>query len=482
MSFNSLPYLIFIICVCVLHYIFKPKYRNAILLAASYFFYMYIDPRYAVFLLFSTAASYAFARIMEQDDEKRRKFWLIIGIVISLGLLFAVKYLSFLNESISSLLSVFHLSALPRINLIIPIGISFYSFTVTGYLIDVYRKKNQAERNFIDYALFVSFFPQLLSGPIERASNMLVQYKAPRAFNFDNLKAGLLRFLWGLFKKMVIADQLAIIVNSAYSSLAERSSLYILIAVVAYSLQIYVDFSAYSDMAIGSARLLGLNLMDNFDSPYLSSSVKGFWRRWHISLTSWFKDYLYIPLGGSRCSKSRHLLNIFIVFAVSGLWHGASLTFLIWGILNGMYLIIGQLLHPINNKLTRLLKIGEKNKIFNFLKGIFTFVLITFSWIFFRSEDMNQAILVIRSLFTNGGTNITLNLLKIDAYSMVTLGVSLLVLVLVDVLARKKDLLTVINRKLWLIYGICFVLIAVTILFGVYGPGYDPLDFVYFKF
>ncbi|HPJ75956.1 MAG TPA: MBOAT family O-acyltransferase, partial [Clostridia bacterium] len=320
-----------------MHYLVRPKYRNTILLAASYFFYVYIDPRYSVFLIFSTLMSYMFARLIQKDIQKRKKFWFIISILVSIGLLVIVKYLGFFTSSISSLLANLQLPVLPNLNIIVPIGISFYSFTVTGYLIDVYRNKVTAEKNIIDYALFVSFFPQLLSGPIERASNMLFQYKRTRKFSFENLKTGMIRFLWGLFKKMIIADQLAIIVNNTYSVLPNSSSLNVIIAIFAFSLQIYIDFSAYSDMALGSAKLLGLDIMENFDSPYLSSSVRNFWRRWHISLTSWFKDYLYIPLGGSRCSNIRHLLNIFIVFAISGLWHGASFTFLIWGIINGIY-------------------------------------------------------------------------------------------------------------------------------------------------
>ncbi|HXK71223.1 MAG TPA: MBOAT family O-acyltransferase [Clostridia bacterium] len=482
MSFNSLPYLIFIICVCLLHYLVRPKYRNTILLAASYFFYVYIDPRYSVFLIFSTLMSYMFARLIQKDIQKRKKFWFIISILVSIGLLVIVKYLGFFTSSISSLLANLQLPVLPNLNIIVPIGISFYSFTVTGYLIDVYRNKVTAEKNIIDYALFVSFFPQLLSGPIERASNMLFQYKRTRKFSFENLKTGMIRFLWGLFKKMIIADQLAIIVNNTYSVLPNSSSLNVIIAIFAFSLQIYIDFSAYSDMALGSAKLLGLDIMENFDSPYLSSSVRNFWRRWHISLTSWFKDYLYIPLGGSRCSNIRHLLNIFIVFAISGLWHGASFTFLIWGIINGIYLIIGQVLSPVYSKIKEKVKINENNRLFLLIKGVFTFMLISFSWIFFRSEDIEQAFLVIKKGFTSSQPLLNYQQIGISLSNMIVLGASLLLLSYVDVFTRKNDLISEINKKLWLTYAICLALIISVLIFGVYGPGYDPIDFVYFKF
>lgn len=482
MSFNSLPYIIFIIVVCVLHYIVRPKYRNTVLLAASYFFYIYIDPRYVFFLIFSTVSSYFVSRIMERDVEKRRKFWLILGIVLNIGLLFTFKYLNFLGSSISGLLLQLNMPILPRINLIIPIGISFYSFTVTGYLIDVYRKKSSPEKNIIDYALFVSFFPQLLSGPIERASNMLIQYKKTRKFNFINLKTGMTRFLWGLFKKMIIADQLAIIVNGTYGSLSDKTGVNVIFAVIAYSLQIYVDFSAYSDMAIGSARLLGLNIMENFDSPYLSSSVKTFWRRWHISLTSWFRDYLYIPLGGSRCSKIKNIFNILIVFTVSGLWHGASVTFIIWGAVNGLYLVIGNIMSPLYKKIKNFLNIKDSCNIINLIKGVVTFILISFTWIFFRADNMEHAFSILSAVFGKTTGIFSVESLGVDVYSLIILGISIALLLIIDILARKTDILDVINKNVWLTYMVCFLMIIAILLFGLYGTGFDPLDFVYFKF
>ena len=281
---------------------------------------------------------------------------------------------------------------------------------------------------------------------------------------------------------MIIAEQLAIIVNNTYSVLPDSSSLNVIIAIIAYSLQIYIDFSAYSDMALGSAKLLGLDIMENFDSPYLSSSVRNFWRRWHISLTSWFKDYLYIPLGGSRCSKIRHLTNILIVFAISGLWHGASFTFLIWGIINGIYLIIGQVLSPVYSKIKEKVKINESSRLFLLIKGVFTFMLISFSWIFFRSEDIEQAFMVIKTGFTSSQPLLNYQQIGINTNNLIVLGISLLLLSYVDVFTRRMDLISEINKKLWLTYAICLILIISVLLFGVYGPGYDPIDFVYFKF
>jgi D-alanyl-lipoteichoic acid acyltransferase DltB (MBOAT superfamily) len=365
--------------------------------------------------------------------------------------------------------------------MLLPIGISFYTFTVTGYLIDVYRKKSSAEHDFICYSLFVSFFPSLLSGPIERFDNIMPQLKTKHAFTSDNIKAGILRFLWGLFKKMVIADQLAIIVNAVYGSPLEYSGLQTVLAVCAFSIQIYCDFSAYSDMAIGSASMLGFTLTENFDAPYLTTSVKGFWRRWHISLTSWFRDYLYFPLGGSRCSKVRSIFNVLIVFLVSGLWHGAGVTFVIWGLLNGLYQIIGDILAPLKKMMRSFLHISDKNIIIKVFQYIFTFMLITVSWIFFRSESVDKAFIMIRQIFI-GSEGFSLLNIGLSAAELIEVCIFVAVLGVIDALSKKYQLEKKVNDTTWLRYAVYFILIMIILVFGAYGPGYDPQDFVYFKF
>ncbi|MFA7673022.1 MAG: MBOAT family O-acyltransferase [Clostridia bacterium] len=481
MSFNSWQYLIFLVVTIVLYYLFRQKYRNYILLVASYFFYMCAVPKYALLLLFSTIISYIFARILEKEPGDKRKAWLVIGLILCMMPLFFLKYFDFFGECISSILVPLGFSVLPRLDILLPIGISFYTFTVTGYLIDVYRKKSAAEHDFICYSLFVSFFPSLLSGPIERFDNMMPQLKTKHTFTSDNIKTGILRFLWGLFKKMVIADQLAIIVNAVYGSPLEYSGLQTVLAVCAFSIQIYCDFSAYSDMAIGSASMLGFTLTENFDAPYLTTSVKGFWRRWHISLTSWFRDYLYFPLGGSRCSKVRSMFNVLIVFLVSGLWHGAGVTFVIWGLLNGIYQIAGDILAPVRKSIRSFMHISDKNIVLKAFQYVFTFILITVSWIFFRAESVDKAYMVIRQIFT-GSEAISLAGIGLSLAELIEVCIFIAILGVIDALSKKYQLEKKVNDTVWLRYAVYLILIMIILIFGAYGPGYDPQDFVYFKF
>jgi D-alanyl-lipoteichoic acid acyltransferase DltB (MBOAT superfamily) len=438
-------------------------------------------PKYALLLILSTLVSYIFARIIDKEPCGKRKVWLIIGLILCMAPLLFLKYFDFFGECISSILVPLGFSILPRLDMLLPIGISFYTFTVTGYLIDVYRKKTAAEHDFICYSLFVSFFPSLLSGPIERFENMMPQLKTKHIFTTDNIKAGILRFLWGLFKKMVIADQLAILVNSVYGSPLEYSGWQTLLAVCAYSIQIYCDFSAYSDMAIGSASMLGFRLTENFDAPYLTTSVKSFWRKWHISLTTWFRDYLYFPLGGSRCSKARSMFNVLIVFLVSGLWHGAGVTFVIWGLLNGIYQISGEILAPVKKSLRSFMHISDKNKVLHVFQYVCTFLLITVSWIFFRAESVDQALIVIKQIFTGSGAASQAGM-GLSLAELIEVCIFVIALGVTDALSKKYELEKKVNDTLWLRYAVYLILIIIILIFGAYGPGFDPQDFVYFKF
>ena len=316
MSFTSLGYLVFLIITAFLCYKLNPKGRNILLIAANYGFYSLYGTEHLPFLLGSTLFTFFAAKLIAAFEGKKRKAYLIAALVLNLGLLFVFKYLEFFIQVLQGALKAFGIDAgLSLPELILPAGISFFIFQTTGYLMDVYRKKHPPEKNFIDYALFASFFPALISGPIQRAGEMLPQYKKKQPFLYENIKAGALQFVWGAFKKMVIADPLAVFVNAAYSQPEGASGFQLAAAAVFYSIQIYCDFSAYSDMAIGSARLMGIRLPKNFDNPYFSASMQEFWRRWHISLSTWFRDYLYIPLGGNRKGKWRLYLNIIIVFS-----------------------------------------------------------------------------------------------------------------------------------------------------------------------
>ena len=333
MNFNSFEYAIFLPIVFFIYWNVPHRYRWGLLLLASYYFYMSWNPKYVVLILGTTVVSYAAARLLERTEKERyKKFIVLSTVLICLTVLFFFKYFNFLSLSVVEVCSRLAIPLHPlTLQVLLPVGISFYTFQTLSYVIDVYKGSVKAERHFGYYATFISFFPQLVAGPIERTRNLLPQLKAERIFNYDEAVYGLRLMAWGFFKKLVVADNAAIIVDKVYGSLDKCTGFDLLAAIFLFTMQIYCDFSGYSDIAIGSARLLGIKLMTNFKSPYFSSSLKEFWGRWHISLSTWFRDYLYIPLGGNRCSKFRHNLNLMLTFLVSGLWHGANWTFVFWG-------------------------------------------------------------------------------------------------------------------------------------------------------
>lgn len=333
MLFNSLPFMVFLPIVFALYWLLPHKYRWILLLLSSYYFYMSWNAKYIILILFTTGVSYGAALLLEREKvSARRKAVLLLSAVCCLGMLFFFKYFNFFSESVASVLNRFAIPINPiALKIVLPVGISFYSFQTLSYVIDVYRGNVRAERHFGIYAAFISFFPQLVAGPIERTGNLLPQIKKKQVFCYDTAVYGLKRMLWGFFKKMVIADNLAQYVDMVFAEPSGFQRTDILIAVFFFTIQIYCDFSGYSDIAVGTAKLLGINLVSNFKSPYFSTSVREFWKRWHISLSTWFRDYVYIPLGGSRCGRARQILNLLITFTVSGLWHGANWTFLVWG-------------------------------------------------------------------------------------------------------------------------------------------------------
>lgn len=339
MLFNSIHYLFFFPVVMLLYFALPLRFRNGMLLIASYYFYMSWIPRYAVLILFSTASTYAAACLIDaMTSRRKRTAALAANIAVNLLILAVFKYSSFIVELTNAFLAGIGADAnLAAPSLLLPVGISFYTFQSLGYSIDVYRRTIPHEKNFITYALFVSFFPQLVAGPIERATNLLPQFKEVMTFEHDRAVNGMRRILVGMFKKVVVADFIAEFVNGSYAHFDELAGITLLLATVLFAVQIYCDFSGYSDIAIGSAEVLGFRLCNNFRTPYFSSSIGEFWSRWHISLSTWFRDYVYIPLGGNRVTPSRRCLNTFITFAISGLWHGAGLNFIAWGTVHGLY-------------------------------------------------------------------------------------------------------------------------------------------------
>ena len=407
MIFNSLGFLIFYPVVLLLYFALPKCCKWPVLLAASYYFYMYWNWKLVFLILFTTVVSYISAIIIEKTENKnRKKFWLAMTLITSLGVLFFFKYFNFLADSAVSIWNLFGGEAdFIALKLMLPVGISFYTFQTLSYVIDVYRGDSKAEKHFGWYALFVSFFPQLVAGPIERPDNLLPQLKATHKLEADNAFVGLQKMAIGFFKKIVVADLIAEFVNAVYNNPTESTGLGIVIASVLFSVQIYCDFSGYTDIAIGCARIMGIRLMQNFDRPYRARTIKEFWARWHISLSTWFRDYLYIPLGGNRCSKARHYFNLFVVFFVSGLWHGASWTFVIWGCLHGIYQIIGMMTKKPRLALHKALHIKEDSLFLALWQRFWTFVLVCFSWIFFRANSIKDVGILLGNL--TKGWNVT---------------------------------------------------------------------------
>lgn len=483
MNFISLKYIALLLLAAICAYRMKPKIRNPILLILNLGFYFCFGPKHLPFLITVTLLSYITAIIIEKELWGKRKLWIVIGLMLNFGILVFFKYFNFfaqLVEAGCTKLGV-HISD-PTLELILPVGISFYVFQVTGYLIDVYRGNQKAERNLVDFALFASFFPAIVSGPIQRAKDMLPQYKVKNTFYGENLKIGILQFMVGVFKKLVIADQLAVIVNTVYAKPLEFSGLQTLVAVFAYSIQIYCDFSAYSDMAIGSAKIMGFNIVKNFDNPYFAVSLQDFWRRWHISLTTWFRDYLYIPLGGNRKGKMRQYINVVVVFLVSGLWHGAAMGFVVWGLIHGVLQVVGKILKPYRDKIREGLHISSDSQILNVGRTLFTFAVVTFAWIFFRADSFDVALTIISNIFTGGYQFAGLTLLGLSKFALIAVFVFTVILLSIERLNEKQNIALKLNDTYVRRYAVYFIIFAVILIFGRYGSGFDPMDFVYFKF
>ena len=407
MFFNSLHFALFLPIVFLLFWLGFSKTKtvqNAFLLLVSYIFYSFWDWHFLFLLLFSTfLVYYTGIKIQDCTTTKSKSFWFWASIIINVGFLGIFKYYDFFAVSFSNLLQNFGFMVSPlTLKWILPVGISFYTFHGLSYSIDVYKSRIKAENNFIDYALFVSYFPLLVAGPIERATHLLPQVKTKRVFNFQQAKEGIFMIVWGLVKKVVIADTCATYANAIFDHYESMNSLSLALGAVFFAFQIYGDFSGYSDMAIGISKLFGIELLRNFNYPYFSRDIAEFWRRWHISLSSWFRDYVYIPLGGSKGSKLKQVRNVFVIFLLSGFWHGANWTYIAWGFLNALY-FLPLLLQNKNRSnietITLKLNFDSFKTVFQIL---FTFILTCFAWIFFRANSITAAFDYIKLLFTNG--------------------------------------------------------------------------------
>lgn len=409
MLFNSLEFLIFLPIVFVLFWIFPKKYKWVILLIASYFFYMSWNWKLVFLILFTTIISYLCGILVERYNEQKvlKKAIVIVSSVLCLGVLFFFKYFNFFFEIINDIRTAITGTGFTGyFAIMLPVGISFYTFQTLSYVIDVYRGTVKAEKHFGYYTLFVSFFPQLVAGPIERPQDLLPQLKEHKCFKSIDYSGAFRYILIGAFKKIAIADMIGIIVNATYTNVDNANGLMVLISTVLFSFQILCDFSGYSDIAVGTAKLFGINLTENFKSPYKAKSIKEFWNRWHISLSKWLRDYIYFPLGGSRVSKVRWCINIMVVFLISGLWHGASYNFIIWGAMHGAFQIIGSFTLSLRNKFWLKIKMNPEGRFVSSLRILGTFLLVSFSWIFFRANTIQDSFTAISKLFSDWHFNL----------------------------------------------------------------------------
>ncbi len=490
MLFNSIEFLIFFPVVTLLYFAIPHKVRYIWLLLASYFFYMCWNPKYALLMGFSTISTY-FAGLMIEKSKKNvhKKIWVGASFAINIAILFFFKYFDFALANINSVLSSFNVELInPTFDVVLPVGISFYTFQALGYTVDVYRGDIKCEKNVLRYALFVSFFPQLVAGPIERSGNLIKQLRERHYFDTKRVANGLMLMLWGFFEKLVIADRAAYIVDTVYNNYTNYTGIVIVLATVLFAFQIYCDFASYSDIARGAAQVMGFDLMKNFETPYFAKSVAEFWRRWHISLSSWFRDYVYIPLGGNRRGKIRKYFNIFVVFFLSGLWHGASWSFVVWGALNGLYQIIGDATKKMRLAVSE--KMGLDRNVFSnkLLKVATTFALVDFSWIFFRAGSFTAALTVIKNMFAEFNpwilTDGTLFSLGLDRADMFVLLLSLGVLFVMSVLKYKGINIreTLAKQGIWFRYFVYLAGVFAVLIWGVYGPAYDASQFIYFQF
>lgn len=437
---------------------------------------------YIILIIFSTLINYIAGILIYKSETKKKKAAILtINIILNLGLLFAFKYFNFFSDSVRETLNLFSINLNPiTLKVLLPIGISFYTFQTLSYAIDIYRGEIKPEKHLGIFAVYVSFFPQLVAGPIERAKNLLPQFFVKQHFDYQRVTDGLKLMLWGFFKKLVIADRLSIVVNAVYNNVGDYTGISLILATFFFAFQIYCDFSGYSDIAIGASQIMGIKLMDNFKRPYFSKSISEFWRRWHVSLSTWFKDYLYIPLGGNRVSILRWYLNLLIVFLVSGLWHGAAWTFVIWGGLHGIYLVCGIISQNIRKTIINYTQLDKFPKIHQLVKIGITFILVNLAWIFFRANSLLDAVYVLTHLFSGISLNFSrINLGGIGWEGLIIAFASIAFMEFVHLLQRHNKMRRFLSDKpVWLRWTIYLIIIFAIILFGVF----ESKEFIYFQF
>lgn len=467
MIFNSIQYIIFLPIIFLLYWAIPHKWRNWLLLIASYYFYMCWNALYAILIIFTTISTWKLATMMNGKSPKIRKILLSLSVTLNLSILFTFKYYDFLMSILADVTNLLSIQIVPvKLGLLLPVGISFYTFQAIGYSIDVYRRDIKSENNLGVFALFISFFPQLVAGPIERASHLLPQFKEQKSFSYENFRNGLMIILFGFFLKLGLADRCAIYVDSIFNNISQHNGASYLLASFCFTFQIYGDFFGYSLIAIGSAKMLGYNMCDNFNRPYLSTSITEFWHRWHISLSSWFRDYVYIPLGGSRCSGIRRNMNLMATMLLSGLWHGASMNFVVWGGLHGIAMCVERTLGIAK---------APQNKLLYYIRVTTTFIIVCFLWIFFRADTLTDALTIISGIFTNFGKP------YIVWAHIIIIALVLFILAMQEIIYEKGFHVSSIHN-IWLRHSVRYAFIVLTISFIMLFGVLNGDQFIYFQF
>jgi alginate O-acetyltransferase complex protein AlgI len=496
MLFNSYLFLGFFALTVLIYFILPAGTRYIWLAAAGIMFYISSDWRYIIPLMYITTVSYIAGRLIGQSEKNGKKI-MCIGCILTAGALFVYKYLDFAVMNIVRVAARLNFSITDKsFNLLLPLGISFYTLSAISYMVDVYEKRENPERNFLKYLLYISYFPKMLAGPIERSGEFISQIDCVtgqnrrRLFDYDRITGGMMLMLWGYFLKLVVADRAAVLVDNVFGSYYRFGGVELIIGAVCFGIQIYCDFAGYSYIAIGCSEILGFRLMDNFMMPYFAVSVKDFWRRWHISLSTWLRDYIYIPLGGSRCSKMRKYLNIFITFMVSGLWHGAAWTYIVWGMLHGFYQIIEDCLRPVKRRFDAKYNVRTGTTGYRVLRMIVTFILVDFAWIFFKSAGIGDALRFVQRIFVHMDPWVLADGSVFFSLGLSTAETEILLIAVLILLAA--DIIQYRTNKNFSEYlsGQCLVfrwLVILAVLFmvliwGEYGPGFDSARFLYTQF
>lgn len=499
MLFNSYQFLIFFPIITALYFLLPHKMRWAFLLLASCVFYMAFIPVYIFILLVTISIDYFLGiQIEKTEDERKRRGLLVLSIISTCAVLFVFKYFNFFNTNAAIIGKFFHLNyPVGILQLALPIGLSFHTFQSLSYVVEVYRKRQKAEHHFGIYSLYVMFYPQLVSGPIERPQHLLHQFYEEHYFDYERVTDGLKLMAWGMFKKIVIADRLSSFVSSVYGKPTDYQGISFIVATFFFAFQIYCDFSGYSDIAIGAAQVMGFRLMCNFNRPYFAQSIAEFWRRWHISLSTWFRDYVYIPLGGNRVHQIRWYYNLLITFLISGLWHGANWTYIVWGAMHGFFMAFGALTVHIRQKITGYFRLQEDKGVYPFIQRVVTFLLVCFAWIFFRAKNIADAWYIVRHLFA-GVPDFFIRVIHrqgpigtgMEVFQPVFLGhramefcvavVLIIFLIAVEIVQRQGAIrIRLAQQPVWVRWG-CYCSLMITML--IFGYFDISQQFIYFQF